>query len=205
MRKRVDFTKATYDRIAAAYAKKYFGITVLEKQHTYFTRLCKKGASILDVACGPGRDVRYFMDKGYKVIGIDYSRGMIREARKRTPRGDFREMDMQRLDFDDETFDGLWVKSVIHHLPKKEAEKAVREFRRVLKPGGVLFISSYLGKGHRITTYDGNPREYFMYGKSELNDMLRRMSFRIIKSSTRKDYDGSGKDWIETFARKRAR
>ena len=82
---------------------------------------------------------------GRKLFGIDrrYALELMRQLHlERRTRPLVREMDACHLHFDDESFDFVYCRSVLHHIP--EPEKVLREVSRVLRPGGVSYISTHL-------------------------------------------------------------
>jgi SAM-dependent methyltransferase len=95
------------------------------------------GTRLLDVACGSGYAASVAASRGAAVAGLDASEALIAIARTRTPDADFRVGDMFALPFDDDSFDvvtsfnGIW----------KGCEDALREARRVVRPGGVAGFS----------------------------------------------------------------
>lgn len=102
---------------------------------------------VLDVGTGAGFFAAILSKLGHKVIGVDMSNKMLGEARKNLRElklpADFKRMNAQSLDFEDETFDAVVTRNLTWTLPDVKA--AYREWRRVLKFGGVLmnFDSDY--------------------------------------------------------------
>ena len=100
----------------------------------------RPGMRLLDVATGTGLvargAVRTLGEPG-RVIGVDPSRGMLREARKAlaSPLVQGR---AEALPFRDDLFDMLSMGFALRHVPDLEA--AFREYRRVLKPGGRVVL-----------------------------------------------------------------
>ena len=99
----------TYDKIAKSYTKEFFNDRIDLKYLDKFISLLSPKAKILDVGCGPGNYTKYLMEKGFSVEGIDLSKKMIQIAKKKVPNGKFKVMDMRKLEYPDETFDGLCV------------------------------------------------------------------------------------------------
>lgn len=102
---------------------------------------------ILDVGTGTGFFAAILSKLGHEVTGIDMSSKMLAEAEKNLCElnlsADFQKMNAQALDFADETFDAVVTRNLTWTLPDVKA--AYREWRRVLKAGGVLmnFDSDY--------------------------------------------------------------
>lgn len=97
---------------------------------------------ILDAGCGPGFFSIILNKAGHDVIGVDGSEGMLKYAAENahsqgaSPK--FMQMDCQKLDFKDNTFDLVLSRNVTHIF--QDHRKAYAEWQRVLKPGGVLLI-----------------------------------------------------------------
>ncbi|UXA18085.1 class I SAM-dependent methyltransferase [Mycobacterium sp. SMC-4] len=99
------------------------------------------GATVLDAACGPGLYAAELTARGARVIGFDQSPRMVELAEKRVPDGSFRTHDLaDPLDWiDDHTVDRVLLALAVEYVDDRVA--ALREFRRVLRPGGALVLS----------------------------------------------------------------
>ncbi|MFX0088219.1 MAG: class I SAM-dependent methyltransferase [Candidatus Hodarchaeota archaeon] len=102
-----------------------------------------KNKKILDIGCGTGALSFYLANKGANVTGIDLSETSINICKKEAERKgftiDFKEMNAQILDFEEESFDIIVGSRVIHHLP--DLELFFIECRRILKKKGyIVFI-----------------------------------------------------------------
>jgi len=98
------------------------------------------GGRALDFGCGVGRLSRALGDYFAEVCGVDISEEMIRLARKYTPSCMFllNQNDNLRL-YRDDFFDFIYSNIVLQHQPTQEVAKAyIREFVRVVKPGGLV-------------------------------------------------------------------
>ena len=126
--------RATWNRSAGSYLDNAAKLTShavnLLIEYACLTPECRA----LEVGCGPGHIAKLMADSGAKVTGVDLSPGMVRVASKLYPHIDFKEADVERLPFDDDTFDVVLVNFAIHHFARPE--RACTEIRRVLKPGG---------------------------------------------------------------------
>jgi ubiquinone/menaquinone biosynthesis C-methylase UbiE len=106
----------------------------------------KKGSSILDIGCGSGKILRAFFQKfgnGISLNGIDSSPDLIWQAKEEDTSGKikYKTALADDLPFPNDFFDWITVTFVAHHLSAEEKKKMIGEARRVLKPGGMIFIS----------------------------------------------------------------
>ena len=99
------------------------------------------GDRVLDVACGTGAVSSAAAELGAGVTAIDVAPGMVEAARRNGVEAHV--MDAEQLGFPDESFDAVLCAFAIFFLP--EPERAVREWRRVLRPGGRLALSAFAG------------------------------------------------------------
>jgi len=95
------------------------------------------GLRVLDYGCGHGMASVVLARRGAQVTAFDLSGGYLAEARERAAANvvaiDFAAADGEHLPFADASFDRIWGNAVLHHL---DMERAGRELRRVLRPGG---------------------------------------------------------------------
>ena len=144
---------------------------------------------ILDVGTGAGFFAVLLSKLGHSVTGIDMSNKMLAEARKNAEtfnvRADFVRMNAQELDFADETFDVVISRNLTWTLP--DVVQAYREWRRVLKVGGVLinFDSDYGDKNftNEQTCAKGEVEDEMLVECQEIKDALR------ISTHTRPSWD----------------
>ena len=104
---------------------------------------CPAGGDLLDVPCGYGRHAIALARAGYRVVGVDRSRTLLAEARRRAGDGppELVEADYRELPFADESFDAaLNLSTSLGYLGDEEDVKALAEIHRVLRPGARLVI-----------------------------------------------------------------
>ena len=97
----------------------------------------------LDAACGTGRHAAYLASLGHQVIGVDISSEMLERARAKVPAAQFHEADLHALPLPDDHADLVVCGLALMHVP--DLVPVLREFVRVLRPGGNLVISDWRG------------------------------------------------------------
>ncbi len=161
-----------------------------ENSAGYLLPHLRAGQSLLDVGCGPGTvtiDLAGRVAPG-EVVGVDTSSAVIEAAAKAaadagTPNVRFEVGDAYALDFPDDTFDVVHAHQVLQHLSDPVA--ALREMRRVAKPGGVVAV--------RDADYDGMA----WYPQSDgLDDWLTL--YQEVTEANRADADAGRKllSWV---------
>jgi len=193
-------TIKTYDDFSEIFINRYLENKEIIPFRNEFLSLVK-GNIILDVGSGSGRDSKFFFDKGFEVKSIDLSEKMINFSSNYCKDVDFIKMDFNKLDFEDGFFDGLWVSSSIVHVKKENIENVIKEFYRVLKIGGVIFISFKPGNKEEFVKEDyllGEGRFFAFYFLDELRKLLILSGFEIIKHNTLE----LNSNWNVIFARK---
>lgn len=149
-----------------------------------FIALLKKGVSILDVGCGPGRDAKFFSERGLNVTGIDLSENTIMLARKVAPKASFEVMDFLDISLPSESFDAAWFGASIFCVQKKHAQKALENVHRILKKDGLLYVSFKQGEGQGYELDKRyNKKKFFAYYKEkEIKPLLTQSGFKVVKT-----------------------
>ncbi|KKW06148.1 MAG: Methylase involved in ubiquinone/menaquinone biosynthesis [Candidatus Moranbacteria bacterium GW2011_GWE1_49_15] len=140
-------TASIYDKSAEMYAEKFSKPT--EHLEEFFKLLPRK-AKLLDVGCGTGTNAAYAASKGYRITAIDSSEKMIRIAKNRNPRIDFRLGDMRSVRTDAEKFDGIIASYSLIHIPKNELRRIINKLSSMLSRKGAIYISIHTGKSQEI-------------------------------------------------------
>lgn len=95
---------------------------------------------ILDLGCGPGRDLKTFRDLGHEAVGLEGLPEFAAMAKKDTG-CEVLEQDFLKLDLPAASFDGIFANASIFHVPTQELPRVLEALRAALKPRGVLFCS----------------------------------------------------------------
>lgn len=100
--------------------------------------------AILDLGCGPGRDLATFRALGHAPVGLEGSPAFAAMAREHTG-CEVWEQDFLALSLPAARFDGIFANASLFHVPRRELPRVLGELRAALKPGGVLFSSNPRG------------------------------------------------------------
>lgn len=101
------------------------------------------GARVLDAGCGSGYVAACASLLGAEAEGLDFSQGMVDEARNQFPHLSFNLGDVEKLPAPDRSFDAVLSNIVLFHVA--DPGRAMAEAVRVLKPGGRFVFSQWLG------------------------------------------------------------
>lgn len=107
-------------------------------------RYVSAGERILDIGCGNGRFVESAQKRSIHYTGTDISEELLKQARARHPEITFVCANMESLPFPDNSFDHLLLVASFHHIPSRTKRIAtLKEFARIVKPGGVIMMTNW--------------------------------------------------------------
>lgn len=128
-------------RIAGELAHKPFDREILD----HFAASVRRRGVVGEIGCGPGHVARYLAGNGVRACGADLSFGMLRVARGLHPGTSFLQCDMRHLPVGDRTWSGIVAFYSLIHLAPAEVPAALREYARVLEPGGRVLLAFHIG------------------------------------------------------------
>ncbi|HXD41799.1 MAG TPA: class I SAM-dependent methyltransferase [Ramlibacter sp.] len=101
---------------------------------------------LLDLGCGPGRDLKTFSQLGHHVVGLEGAAALAAMAREWSG-CEVWQQNLLALGLPAGRFDGIFANAVLFHVPVADLPRVLQELRATLKPGGVLFSSNPRGRG----------------------------------------------------------
>ena len=136
-----------WDRVAPLYdlAVSTLNRRVYDGTGAVVARLIRPGDTVLECACGTGAIAAAIAPACARVVATDFSEGMLKQARKklaRFPHVVVEQADITDLHYADDSFDAVVAGNVIHLLP--EPGDALKELKRVVRPGGTIIVPTYV-------------------------------------------------------------
>jgi SAM-dependent methyltransferase len=190
-------TREYYDAVAGVYLER-FRDELREKAYDRalldrFAAALGPGARICDAGCGPcGHVTRHLAQSGSRVIGIDLSARCAALARAENPGLPFLVMSMEALGFREGCFDGVLAYHSILYTPKAALPGLLREFHRVLRPGGQLLVAVKEGEAEGFIPDPlgaGPPTFFSSFQQGELQGFLEEAGLRGVYAHTREPYE----------------
>lgn len=111
--------------------------------------------TILDLGCGPGRDLLYFKSKGHNATGLDGAREFVTMARL-ISNCQVLHQDFLTMKLPQSHFDGVFANASLFHVPSQELPQVLTKIFSTLKPNGIFFCSNPRGsneEGYRDERY----------------------------------------------------
>ncbi|MBM4026930.1 MAG: class I SAM-dependent methyltransferase, partial [Planctomycetes bacterium] len=153
-----------------------------------FRKHLEPKSAVLEAGCGLGHVVLALRQWGHDCHGLDYAERTVRELTRVFPDVPFKQGDIRLLPYEAGAFDAYISLGVIEHFTEGH-EHMLAEARRVLRPGGRIFLSvpvlnAYRRLRIRLGTYRKASSAPFFeacFQTSELAFMLREAGFRVIE------------------------
>jgi SAM-dependent methyltransferase len=140
-------TLAHYEANAAAFWEGTRDHDVSQNREALLSHLVGAGPfSVLDLGCGPGRDLMAFRDAGHEAVGLDGCAEFCAMARRHSG-CEVLQQDFLALDLPAARFDGVFANACLFHIPSADLPRVLGQLAATLKPGGVLVASNPRGEG----------------------------------------------------------
>lgn len=196
-----DLVKFGYNKVAETYLSnrdQFSNNKYLEK----LTELLKPGATVLDIGCGSGVPVdKYLVDKGFKVIGIDFSEKQIELAKKNVPQAAFEVEDMMELKMDEYQVDAVVAFYAISHTPRETHQDLFNKINSFLPKGGLVLVTMGIGDYEGLEDdFHGVKMWWSHYGADKNIEIVKKAGFEILFSEID---DSGGESHLIILAKKK--
>jgi cyclopropane fatty-acyl-phospholipid synthase-like methyltransferase len=183
-----------YEKAGTKYDESYFGKQGYEE---WLSALCKNlpaHASVVDLGCGSGRAIDYLCKKGCSCTGVDLSATMLKLCIKNVPEAKLVKADFRKW-IPKEKFDAVCSFFALIHISRKETWEMLGTIKhKMLKDDGFILLG--LVKGEEEVLYPDFMNTGIRiwesgYKKKDVEEKLRKIGFRILKSRQDKFKDGN--------------
>jgi SAM-dependent methyltransferase len=191
-------TRATYDVIAPAYAARWAGADWVAAEYDALSAVLPRGGRVADVGCGPGHHTRLLRERGFHVIGLDLSWGMLRSELV----AEVAQADMRALPLRAEAMDAVWCAAALLHIPRLEVPVVLGEFARVLRRGGELMISLAEGDeefAEPVSYQPSHQRWFVLHRLDPMIEQLHDAGLDLVSFTRRSTH----RDWLQLRATRR--
>lgn len=171
--------KKWYNKNIDKYANNTSGSFVAKEELNLFAMSTPRGSVILDAGSGLGQDTEYLSQKGYAVIGMDFSEEMIKYSLEHRKAGTFIKIDFFEISsiFGKHLFGGVWASSsLLTHARKKDFNKFFKEAKKLLLSEGSLGIIVRKDKPKIKSEVIFNN-----FSKKEIASLVAKNGFKIVK------------------------
>ena len=169
-------TLAHYEQTAVSFWQGTRDHDVSQNIEAFLQALPETGPlDILDLGCGPGRDLVAFKAAGHRPTGLDGSETFCQMAEQHS--GCFvLHQQFLSLELDEASFDGVFANASLFHIPSAELPRVLKQLHRALRPEGILFSSNPRGSSE-----GWNGPRYGHYMELEVTEsFLEQAGFKII-------------------------
>ena len=146
--------------------------------HSQLAKVCAlipKCGEVLDVGCGQGPALEWLRANGYNGTGITINKEDLRACHKAHLR--VQADDQNDLSFGDGWFDMVWARHVLEH--SIAPYWTLHEFKRVLKPGGILYVE--VPSPNTASCHESNQNHYSVMGYEMWLALITRAGFEPIE------------------------
>jgi heptosyltransferase-3 len=174
-----------YDLYARQFSDRYESADMSRMHELLLRHLPARGASILELGCGSGREAAFLLSHGYEVTAVDASSGMIAEA-GRIHHELAGRLVHAAVPFPPgsplllRSFDAVVSTAMFMHLPDDGLLDTALQIRRVLRPGGVLFVEVSTGRLGVRDGRDGNGRLFLERPPEEYRRIFENRGFLFV-------------------------
>ncbi|MCB1448454.1 MAG: class I SAM-dependent methyltransferase [Rhizobiaceae bacterium] len=138
------------------------------------------GGTVLDIGCGSGEPfARHFVDRGYRVVGVDGSESLVALCRARMPDETWHIGDMRTLALG-RAFDALIAWDSFFHLAAHDQRPMFPVFAAHARPGAPLMFTSGPARGEAIGSFGGEPLYHASLDPDEYRALLAENGFEVL-------------------------
>ncbi|WP_316831314.1 class I SAM-dependent methyltransferase [Pedobacter aquatilis] len=188
-----------YDKIGDWFAEHRPKGLIEKKYLNNIISLIPEDGHILDVGCGTGIPMlKYFIDSGIKVTGVDASKKMLSMARQNFPDTEFILADMRELDLG-KKYNAIIAWHSFFHLPAAHQPGVIVSFKAHLQAGGVLLFTSGTTNGEAWGLNGGENLFHASLDTAEYKSILEKNNFSLLEHKIDDPECGYATVWLAQY------
>lgn len=177
-----NLVKESYNKVAEHYSSN----RDLFKNDKYLQKLAdllQPSSKILDLGCGSGIPIdKFFVDRGFKVTGIDISERQVELARQNLPEATFKVQDMSELQDGEYSVDAVVSFYAIFHTPKEQHHAIFQKINSFIPAGGLLLVSLGASEWEGEEEFHGAQMWWSHFGQEKNVELVGNAGFDILAS-----------------------
>ena len=182
-----------YDLWSESYDATPNPVVAMDARHTLSLLQPQQGERILDAGCGTGRNLYGLTKAGSRAVGLDFSLGMLRVARRNVPTAPVLQADLQQqFPLQPESFDAVLCALIGEHLD--DLPTTFSQTHKTLKPGGRYVFSVYhpeLAAAGKEANFEQEDTEYRLGAvRHTTDDYLNLLSDAGFTNISKREYYG---------------
>lgn len=129
--------------------------------------------TVCDAGCGCGIYCAKLLRNGFSVFGFDVSEDAVQIAKRNAPEAELKTADIRMTGYDSDSFDAVISRDVLDHMTKENAQLALRELYRIVKPGGIaIFTLDFPDEEYGKEPHEKNADGDFVYTSGKWAGMV---------------------------------
>lgn len=172
-------TIAEYQSTAASFRDGTWDHDVSQNRNALIAAMPRQPGRILDLGCGPGRDLVAFQHLGHEVIGLDATPAFV-EMAQAAAGCEVWQQSFLSLDLRENFFDGIFANASLIHVPQAEMVRVLTDLRRSLVPHGAITLSMVRGDGEGFVPRPTGYRYTAGWEYATLAPCLEQAGFEIL-------------------------
>lgn len=174
-----------FNKAAKTYQEKFMDVGLYADSLDLFCDALKNNTEVLELACGPGNITKYLLDRkpDLKILATDLAPNMLELAKINNPQANCLLMDCRDLLRLNRTFDAIMCGFCLPYLSREDAVKLICDAEKILKPGGVIYLSTMEDDYSKSGPKAGSSgEEMYMHYHEEvyLRKALEENNFKVV-------------------------
>lgn len=189
-----------YDRISRSYTALVESMdpSVRKKYLTVLQDSLPPGARVLELGCGSGVPMTRQLARRFRVTGLELSPGQVSQAQRNVPQASFVQGDMAELCFAASSFDAVAAFYSLTHVPRAEHHLVLAEAQRVLRPGGLLLVTTGAGDSPDSVEPDwlGAPMFFSHFDGAANVNLVQQAGFTLVSAEDEQEFEYGEPVWF---------